>query len=307
MLIITSASYEAQVVPKGCRNPRRGTCSTTLSLDIAEPSDAEAPLAFERHVCDRQWNRHTERHEDVDAWRPYRAWRGRLWAPAGLRADEASDHIAQVAGKAPSSYQDRERAAEDKVQRAAAQWAASVFVLNDILWEPADEPCLIIQEAGYGQHYWDITLVTENHQAERAEDGLIFRLDELDEAKREAARLNADTAPQCAADVAEVATFSLDADIRNIRRDLLTRDPWRDQQARIRLSAAARSVSLARERVRSARQDMNLLQASIASGHCPRCIDPARISAMLAALATIDDIGTRGLHVSGAVEAELAA
>lgn len=274
MLILHAVSYRAQGIPKGCRKARTLEFSTDIAVDIPETIDA--PVVMEVCCTDRRWNDERQEHEEAVTWRPYRAHGGRLWVQAGLTAADAGPVIASRAVDQVQAWSHGAHEAEYIIQRESKAWADGHLVIDAEIWEPADEPFLVIEDLHYHAGTY-LAFRTENHQASRIDDGAVFRLDELDAALAEVERLNKDLSPRRAGRL-EREHFDFSDHVRLLRPDLLSRPTRLAYQAQVRYIAVLERVHRAQSSVADLVRALDDLRSSFALAPVPAGCDAPSVN-----------------------------
>ncbi len=298
MLILHAVSYKAQGIPKGCRKPRTLEFSTDVAVELSETTDA--PLVMEVCCTDRRWDHDRQEHEDTVTWRPYRAHGGRLWIQAGLTAADAGPVIARRAVDQVQAWSHGAHQAEDIIQRESKAWADGHLVIDNEIWQPADEPFLVIEDLHYHAGAY-LAFRTETHTASRVDDGALFRLDELDAALAEVDRLNLDLSPRRASHLDE-ERFDLATHVRLLRPDLLSRPPRVAYQAQVRYIAALERMHRAQTPVADLVRALDTLRSSFALTPAPAGCDAATVNRLFSLLEAAEVILSER-NLAAAIEA----
>jgi len=287
MLVIATIPYSAQGLPPRCRNFRRMEFSTDISAEIQDVSPSEAPVAFELECTERSWDVKLCRNQERTYWRPFRSYDGKVWVEAGIPADDIASHLKRVAEDG-MRYSMRQHEAEQVVHARVAHWAARHISIDGVLWHPGDEPAIVLRDSYYRQDGYFLSLVTENHELERVDDGAVYRLDEWSTAIAAVARLNGSLDEATRAELAK-EQFCLDERVRAIRPELLTRPFQKDYQAQVRYVETMGKMLHAETPLRQLLNALASLTASIADGHVPAGCDAATAARVHALARDLDD------------------
>lgn len=301
VLILATIAYEAQSIPKGCRKPRTMPFSTDVAVEVTDADDA--PVACEvSHTAYRRGPSDSE-DQDIVSWRPYRAHAGGLWTDASIEPEHLAATLGSHVRGEICSWRTPQHEAERSIQLKAVAWAARHVAVAGRIWEPVDEPCIVVENDGgyfYRRHGHYLALRKENHELARVDDGLVFRLDELDAAVATCARLNDNLEREV-----QAAPFVLDEHVRAIRPDLLTRPRQLDYQAQCRYRDVLRHIHKALSPTHDLTASVASLTDAIRAGHTPTGCDAATAMRLQAVLSELDAIvSTRTL--AAAVEAAVA-
>lgn len=288
MLIIANIPFSALGVPPRCRLPRSMEFSTDVSIEVADVTPAEAPVAFEVAYHDRTWDADLGKHLESEVWRSYRAYAGKVWVLAGIPQADLIPFLVRQAKEAVR-YRDNRDDAEQTISTRAKAWADRVICIDGDIWEPADEPCIVIEQASWRRYGHYLSVCTDHSDIDRVEDGAAFRLDEMAAAQAKVHRLNQEIEVGERAELAK-EPFVLANRVRNIRQELLTRPVQKDFQAQVRYLAAVTRMHQAYTPMAELRAALHELVASIQAGHTPADCDATAARHLHALVNELGDI-----------------
>lgn len=134
---------EHGTIPRGCRKPRDMTRRGELTVEVAEVTPEQAPVAFRvlTGITDRAW-------KDLH-WLGGKLWERHLpWAYQTEDSIAGSHHFPSSVLGPHSHYGSPEEAAE-----RLAEWAAGYLIIDSVVYREAGEPRYYIQTFGLGGNH----------------------------------------------------------------------------------------------------------------------------------------------------------
>lgn len=229
--VAATITYEYSGTPKGCRKTRTMSGSRLAVIDLIQASAARYPIVYSvtERVADHRQEDAPERDQVIA-----RRWgEGRLWCPYAPRSELATV-VSQCLSNVLHGRYDWYRLSESNVQASIDRGIAEVIslyrVIEGELYRAATEQVWVVEKPCRYRGKVEIALSDEP----RGE--LVFRLDELDQARAAAAALIADL--QTSRDMEVVVEGAASVE----RPDLLQRPSGRLHTAAIRSWRVIESV-----------------------------------------------------------------
>jgi len=285
MLIVDSIQYSAQGLPNNrCSRLRSMPFTHDYSCEVVEWTDAEAPLLVEIGHAEQERDENGKKRRKSTTWRQYRIHAGQVWVPTETTIAEIPAFISRILTQAIDSWRDRESQAIAKFNSALEKFVANHRIIDGQLWEPGQEPAIILQFHHYMREtfLW-LKVVDQDYEMGKAGDGLVFRLDEFDVAVREVAQRHKFRGEVRTVDTADVL-------IRNLRSDLITRPSFNDYLARVAWHELAHIVARDRDDIAKIRSAADALALRLVSSRPPHGCDPQKIITLIRLLAEITPI-----------------
>lgn len=277
MLIVDTIQYSAQGLPNNrCSRLRSMPFTHDYSCEVVEWTDADAPLLVEIGHAEQERDEDGKKRRKSTAWRPYRIHAGQVWVPTETAIAEIPAFIARILNHASQAIA--------KFNSALDTFVANHRIIDGQLWEPGQEPAIILQFHHYVRDtYLWLKVVDQDYEMGKADDGLVFRLDEFDVAVREVAQRHKFRGEVRTVDTADVL-------IRNLRSDLLTRPSFNDYLARVAWHELAHIVARDRDDIAKIRTAADALALRLVSTRPPHGCDPQKIITLIRLLAEIAPI-----------------
>lgn len=181
--VTVHGTYTRDEIPPRCRKPRPVTYDATATVDVASVTGQEAPVAF----------RITKLYDDGRNTSEIRTYQGRLFAPY-------KPFSRQVEPTVPGDSHFPAEVTADNVRMWRAASTADEFhatvhelfsrhlIIDGIVWTETSEPGYLVATFGIGGINGSTGLMV----SDRKDHGVLFRADELEEARAHAAEVSRD-------------------------------------------------------------------------------------------------------------------